>query len=135
MIFRHRYHWVELSFVFVSLGLALVCLLPHEDPIYFKVMLPLFLNTAIALFAGWATTYTSLKNGILTERIFFWTKSRFPVSEVESVAPHDLSGSGRYGFVVVITANSGERVAIQLREPEEFLERLRELSPRAEFRL
>ena len=136
MIIRHKYHWVELIVVLLCLAFALACLFPHHDPVYFRVLMPLFLSTAIVLFAAWSESYTSLTDGVLTERIFSFIRNSFPVEEIERVLPHGLDGSRSYGTVVIVTSKSGRKMTVQLNNrPERFFDMLREQSPQAEFYL
>jgi len=98
-------------------------------------MVPLYLVIAITSLILWATTYTTLSNGILTKRILFLKLRSFPVGEIDSIQPHRKNGKWSYGTVIEVWSKGGSKLTLQPNKPKPFLTSLKEQAPQARFLL
>lgn len=131
VLIRPRFHWAVFALGLFYVLLAIVKSSSGRDPFYIDFMAPF----GALLIVAWATTYTTLSNGVLMNRkLFFWSKC-FAVSEIESVEPHQQNGKWSYGAVFNVWTKSGEKLTLQPNHPEPFLAMLKQQAPGADFRL
>lgn len=98
-------------------------------------MVPLYLGVAVLSIITWATTFTTLKNGILEKRIFLFPFRVFPVSDIESVRPSKKNGKWTIGTVLDIYTRTGKKLTLNPNDPRTFLALLREQAPQASFQI
>jgi hypothetical protein len=98
-------------------------------------MVPLYLGFAALSIVTWATTFTTLKNGILEQRKFLFPFRIFPVSDIESVRPSKMNGKWTIGTVLDIYSRTGEKLTLNPNDPKPFLALLREQAPQASFQI
>ena len=132
VLIRPKMHWLSLAIGGWNLLMA-VLYLTRRDVFDLQFMVPLNVFLGAFLIAAWATTYTTLSGGVLkNRRLLFWTKS-LPVSEIESVEPHNKNGKWGYGVVIVVRSKSGERLTLQPSRPSPFLAMLKQQASAANF--
>jgi hypothetical protein len=95
---------------------------------------PILIGMGVMLVIGWAGTYTTLGEGSLTTRRFFWARS-VRVDEIRRVVPHPNSGRRGYGMCLIVITESGRFLTLQPNHPVPFLSLLRKVAPAAEFQV
>jgi hypothetical protein len=126
-------HWLMLAIGVWDILMSIVYAIPRRDPFYVQFMMPFYLFMGAFLIVTWATTFTTLRGGVLKNRkLFFWRKN-IPVAEIASVEPHKRNGKWGYGAVFNVWTKSGEKLTLQPNRPVSFLAMLKQQAPEAIF--
>jgi hypothetical protein len=129
MLIRSRNHWLALFFLSMYLVFAIYTAAFKAD----KAMVPLYLAFVLFSAITWSSTYTTLSEGILTQRVFGFPYRRFPVQEITRIVPHKKNGKWSYGTVINVFASNGKKLTLQPNKPTPFLKMLHEQAPQAEY--
>ena len=129
MLIRPKYHWFGLCLA----AFYVACAIGVEARKGGTFMVSFYLIFACFLAIVWSSAYTTLSNGVLTRRVFFFPYKRIPVADIACIAPHRKNGKWSYGTVVDVYRHDGEKFTFQPNRPEAFLAALREQAPQAEY--